>query len=317
MPRFATTTPRDRTADFTALVERLKKQPGVTTSSDSNANGTIQNRANGGATVQQQSEFARKAALIGRSIHDTSTKLQKLAQLAKRTSMFDDPAVEIDKLTSIIKHDIQGLNAAIADLQKVAASNRECSKQSSFHSTTVVDNLRSRLKDATKEFKDVLTMRTDNLKVHQNRRQMYSASQTGSASNLPAAPLGLGGQGLMLPQASRPKSAHELFGGAPKGSLQGGAGENTPLLSKYAPLPVHHQPPNFLPPAPPPFSQPCEMRRRKGNSVASSPSNDQSGHRYNPAERDCACGSSRYLSTVIPAVSPPAVSSFVSPICKA
>mmetsp|Transcript_38531 Transcript_38531/g.108933 ORF Transcript_38531/g.108933 Transcript_38531/m.108933 type:complete len:340 (-) Transcript_38531:113-1132(-) len=231
MPRFATTTPRDRTADFTALVERLKKQPGVTTSSDSNANGTIQNRANGGATVQQQSEFARKAALIGRSIHDTSTKLQKLAQLAKRTSMFDDPAVEIDKLTSIIKHDIQGLNAAIADLQKVAASNRECSKQSSFHSTTVVDNLRSRLKDATKEFKDVLTMRTDNLKVHQNRRQMYSASQTGSASNLPAAPLGLGGQGLMLPQASRPKSAHELFGGAPKGSLQGGAGENTPLLS--------------------------------------------------------------------------------------
>lgn len=145
--------------------------------------GPIQNRANGGAAVHQQSEFARKAALIGRSIHDTSQKLQKLTQLAKRTSMFDDPAEEIDKISGVIKHDIQGLNYAIADLQRVAAANRECSKQGTFHATTVVDNLRSRLKDTTKEFKDVLTLRTDNLKVHQNRREMYSAAPKGRGSN--------------------------------------------------------------------------------------------------------------------------------------
>jgi syntaxin 5 len=30
-------------------------------------------------------------------------KLQKLAQLAKRSSMFDDPAQEVDELTGLIK----------------------------------------------------------------------------------------------------------------------------------------------------------------------------------------------------------------------
>lgn len=42
-----------------------------------------------------KSEFSRKAARIGLGIHSTSTKLAKLAKLAKRTSMFDDPAAEI------------------------------------------------------------------------------------------------------------------------------------------------------------------------------------------------------------------------------
>jgi len=225
MPQYVTTSLRDRTSDFSAVVERLKKQQGVTTSAahaPSSAplfNGTSssdQIRPNGGASVQQQSEFAKKAALIGRSIHDTSQKLQKLAQLAKRTSMFDDPAEEIDRLTTIIKQDIQGLNSGIADLQRAAASNREGSKQSTFHSTTVVDNLRTRLKDTTKEFKDVLTTRTDSLKVHQNRREIYSA-----AGNKSSGPLGLGkGQAPVLRPNHGPKSAHELFGGSSNGAMQ-------------------------------------------------------------------------------------------------
>ena len=55
-------------------------------------------RTNGHAKGQQ-SEFARRAAAIGLGIHSTSQKLGKLAQLAKRTSMFDDPAAEINNLT--------------------------------------------------------------------------------------------------------------------------------------------------------------------------------------------------------------------------
>ena len=74
--------------------------------------------------LHQQSEFAKKASAIGLSISKTSAKLQKLAQLAKRTSMFDDPSSEIDELTGILKQDIQGLNAAIAELQRVSAARR-------------------------------------------------------------------------------------------------------------------------------------------------------------------------------------------------
>ena len=48
-----------------------------------------------------------------------------------------------------------------------------------------MDNLRTRLKDATKTFKDVLTLRTENLKNNQNRRKMFSSSDSPFASRGP------------------------------------------------------------------------------------------------------------------------------------
>ncbi len=68
----------------------------------------------------QASEFRRRAALIGKSIQGTSQRLQQLTQLAKRTSMFDDPAQQINELTQLLKQDIQALNAQIADLQQLS-----------------------------------------------------------------------------------------------------------------------------------------------------------------------------------------------------
>lgn len=168
---------RDRTADFQAIVQRLQKQQGI---GDSPGSSMSANHQGAKQAVQQQSEFAKKASQIGLSIHTTSMRLQKLAQLAKRTSMFDDPTREIDELTGIIKQDIQGLNLAIADLQRVSGKKAEDNKQSADHSHTVVNNLRSRLKDATQEFKDVLTMRTENLKVHTERRQLFSSQPDNS-----------------------------------------------------------------------------------------------------------------------------------------
>lgn len=54
------------------------------------------------------------------------------------------------------------------------------SKQSADHSHTVVDSLRTRLKDATQEFKQVLTLRTESLKAHHDRRKLFgSAPDTG------------------------------------------------------------------------------------------------------------------------------------------
>lgn len=95
--------------------------------------------------------------------------------------MFDDPQAEIDELTGIIKQDIQGLNSAIADLQRLSGRSGGENKQSSDHSHTVVDTLRMRLKDATQEFKDVLTLRTDNMKVHKERRQLFSSQPDNGA----------------------------------------------------------------------------------------------------------------------------------------
>eukprot|EP00983_Pelagomonas_calceolata_P110502 1159677-Pelagomonas_calceolata.AAC.4 len=118
MPLPQPTSLRDRTSEFLITCERLQKlQQGTTGSNSQHApaaaahlNGTgpststagpysspssTLGQANPRTQIQQHSEFARRAADIGHSIQRTSVKLQKLAQLAKRTSMFDDPAAEV------------------------------------------------------------------------------------------------------------------------------------------------------------------------------------------------------------------------------
>ena len=71
--------------------------------------------------------------------------------------------------------DITALNGAIEDLQ-ASRSASAANRNQSAHDSTVVGNLKTRLAGATKEFKEVLTMRTDSLKVHQGRQQMFSCA---------------------------------------------------------------------------------------------------------------------------------------------
>ena len=83
------------------------------------------------------------ASRIGHGIHGTSQKLERLAQLAKRSGMFDDPAREIAELSAVIKQDITALNTAIAELQN-HGPRAGGSKQTADHTVTVVDTLKSR-----------------------------------------------------------------------------------------------------------------------------------------------------------------------------
>lgn len=96
--------------------------------------------------------------------------------------MFDDPAQEISDLSLLLKQDIQTLNAQIADLQSWCDRHTNGNKQSASHTTTVVDNLRTRLKDTAKEFSDVLTLRSENLKAQTDRRNLFAAPPERSRS---------------------------------------------------------------------------------------------------------------------------------------
>ncbi|KAL7189575.1 hypothetical protein ACSBR1_039262 [Camellia fascicularis] len=109
-----------------------------------------------------------------------------IPSVAKRTSVFDDPTMEIQELTAVVKQDITALNSAVVDLQLLCNSQNESgniSSDTTTHSATVVDNLKNRLMSATKEFKEVLTMRTENLKVHENRRQLFSSTASKDSTN--------------------------------------------------------------------------------------------------------------------------------------
>ncbi|KAL3746669.1 hypothetical protein ACJRO7_015598 [Eucalyptus globulus] len=174
---------RDRTQEFQSIAERLKKSvsSGPGPNGPSSSSKTEEQRSG----VALQSEFNRRASKIGFGIHQTSQKLAKLAKLAKRTSVFDDPTMEIQELTAVIKQDITALNSAVVDLQFLSNSRNESvvSSDTTSHSTTVVDDLKNRLMSATKEFKEVLTMRTENLKVHENRRQLFSSTASKETVN--------------------------------------------------------------------------------------------------------------------------------------
>ncbi|KAJ4951694.1 hypothetical protein NE237_028526 [Protea cynaroides] len=173
---------RDRTQEFLTAAESLKRS--ISSASNGQSSSSKPEVLRSAASIQ--SEFNKRASKIGYGIHQTSQKLAKLAKLAKRTSVFDDPTVEIQELTAVIKQDITALNSAVVDLQLVCNSRNEngsISADTTSHSTTVVDDLKNRLMSATKEFKEVLTMRTENLKVHENRRQLFSSTASRDSTN--------------------------------------------------------------------------------------------------------------------------------------
>ncbi|KAJ6759499.1 SYNTAXIN [Salix koriyanagi] len=159
---------RDRTQEFLSVADRLKKSLSSANNVASSSGGSSTKADATRSAVAIHSEFNKRASKIGLGIHQTSQKLAKLAKLAKRTSVFDDPTLEIQELTAVIKQDITVLNSAVVDLQLLCSSQNESgniSSDTTTHSTTVVDNLKNRLMTATKEFKEVLTMRTENLKA--------------------------------------------------------------------------------------------------------------------------------------------------------
>ncbi|KAK9863932.1 hypothetical protein WJX84_004823 [Apatococcus fuscideae] len=168
MPPFGGQSVRDKTLEFRAVADRLRKEQGGLGGagpSGAQPNGAAA-QAYGPSTSQngaisQQSDFARKAGRIGQGIHGTSQKLQKLAQLAKRTS-------------------------------------------------------KTRLKDTTKDFKDVLTKRTEVLKSNQDRRNLFSIRPDE-------------GQSWARPSTSQPHLQEQpLFGEAAfKGNMQTSSEDGT------------------------------------------------------------------------------------------
>ncbi|KAK8662597.1 hypothetical protein V6N13_092167 [Hibiscus sabdariffa] len=169
---------RDRTSEFRSLSQTLQKLGGGISAVDKNHlrnNDVSQSPLPPAPSFR--SEFNRKASLIGSGIHETSQKIVRLAKLAKRSSMFNDPIVEIQELTALIKTDITTLNMALSDLQtlqNMEIADGNYSEDRVVHSTTVFDDLKNKLMGATKHFQDVLTARTENIKAHENRKQIFS-----------------------------------------------------------------------------------------------------------------------------------------------
>jgi len=179
---------QDRTNEFLACVESIRtrsslpaKPPGTQRLLDKQAH------------ADGKSEFTRMANAIGKDIGGTTIKLGKLAQLAKRKTLFDDRPVEISELTFVIKQDIAGINKQIATLQadvkqrKAQTGSKSAEeKQIEEHNNNVVMLLQNKLADTSMTFKDVLEVRTQNMKESKDRTEQFTSSAAAAASQAPA-----------------------------------------------------------------------------------------------------------------------------------
>lgn len=164
----------------------------------------------------KRSEFAVAALQVGADIHTTAGKLAKLTKLVQSKSLFEDPTIEINQLTDIIKSDINALKGRHGALQG-ALAHTGSAKQRAMHSKGVVDSLESRLIEAATEFDRVLHTRARNIE------HMHTAQDQFTGTFAPPAPI----FEMIAPPPAPPSSS---FGG---GSGAGGAaigaiGSSTP-----------------------------------------------------------------------------------------
>ncbi|XP_043077263.1 syntaxin 5A, like [Puntigrus tetrazona] len=163
---------RDRTSEFQSVCKSLQGRQ----------NGAQPARAVNSA-VRQRSDFTLLAKRIGRDLSNTFAKLEKLTILAKRKSLFDDKATEIDELTYIVKQDINSLNKQIAGLQELVRSRSgQNGRHLQTHSNTIVVSLQSKLASMSSDFKSVLEVRTENLKQQRSRQEQFSQTPASSSS---------------------------------------------------------------------------------------------------------------------------------------
>lgn len=187
---------RDRTTEFYSAVKSLQTR---------RTNGVVPSKQS--AAIRQRSEFTQIAKRIGKDLANTFAKLEKLAILAKRKSLFDDKPVEIQELTYIIKEDINSLNKQIAQLQEIAKVQRgQNGRQKQSHSNSVVVALQSKLANMSNDFKQVLEVRTENLKHQKNRREQFSQSSTTAR---PSKGFGHQGQSVLLQDEAQHNSSSD------------------------------------------------------------------------------------------------------------
>ncbi|XP_058121620.1 syntaxin-5 [Anopheles ziemanni] len=234
VPEF-TMTARDRSGEFASAIRSLQGR-------------NIQRAVNlkdprKAKHMQSYAEFMMIAKHIGKNIASTYTKLEKLTLLAKKKTLFDDRPAEIQELTYIIKGDLNSLNQQIARLQEVSKSQRKSTngKHLLSHSSNMVVALQAKLANMSSDFKQVLEVRTENLKQQKTRRDQFS--QGPMTGGLPPSTMRGSTQGSLLLQEQQDQVCIDMG----SGSASGGPGsERVPLLQQQQQLVLYDESDSYV-----------------------------------------------------------------------
>ncbi|KAK9378437.1 t-SNARE [Kockiozyma suomiensis] len=184
---------QDRTAEFrscVAAISRISSSTASAARSQLLAPNSPPPPSDGNAirTRGQRTEFAMRAASISKDINSAMNKLQRLAQLAKRKTLFDDKPVEIAQLTYVIKQDLAKINTSISELQNFVKTGkkhwgRKGESQVDEHSENVVVLLQGKLTDVTAGFREVLEVRTKNIQASKTRTEQFISSSSAAVKD--------------------------------------------------------------------------------------------------------------------------------------
>jgi syntaxin 5 len=176
---------QDRTGEFASILAQAQRR---NPSGKANAQrqqlltATEQRAANGSATptAKQRSDFAKRASEIARGISSTMGKLDRLAQLAKRKTLFDDRPVEIAELTYVVKQDMAAMSQQITALQSLSRQQHPSSgkggDQEGEHNQQIVELLSKKLKLVGTDFKEVLEVRSKNMLALNSRSENFKSA---------------------------------------------------------------------------------------------------------------------------------------------
>uniref|UniRef100_A0A182P2U7 t-SNARE coiled-coil homology domain-containing protein n=1 Tax=Anopheles epiroticus TaxID=199890 RepID=A0A182P2U7_9DIPT len=231
-----TMTARDRSGEFASAIRSLQGR-------------NIQRAVNlkdprKAKHMQSYSEFMMIAKHIGKNIASTYTKLEKLTLLAKKKTLFDDRPAEIQELTYIIKGDLNSLNQQIARLQEVSKSQRRSTSNGKHllsHSSNMVVALQAKLANMSSDFKQVLEVRTENLKQQKTRRDQFS--QGPMAGGLPPSTMRGSTQGSLLLQEQQDQVCIDMGGAS---GTAGPGSERAPLLQQQQQLVLYDESDHYV-----------------------------------------------------------------------
>lgn len=193
---------RDRTKEFLKLQDlkrdsrnrSLSRSESASQDPDAAASKVLLKRSKAAAASLEKDastrNFTRVAAEVNAGISATTRRLAQLHRLAQQRSNFNDPAQEIERLTFDIKADLQSLTVDIDKLEEYMISHLSGNKQTDVHTQNVISTLKSEVANTTKEFAQVLQLRSKNLKLQSDRRKQYSSGKSLSHRPRPQFTLG-------------------------------------------------------------------------------------------------------------------------------
>uniref|UniRef100_A0A7S3ZBX2 t-SNARE coiled-coil homology domain-containing protein n=1 Tax=Lotharella globosa TaxID=91324 RepID=A0A7S3ZBX2_9EUKA len=125
-------------------------------------------------------DFLAAAGHIDRGIQMTYARVAEIRKLASQRSVFNDREDKIADLRQLLKRDFEALGKDIESLEQRTTNDPQIGAHTHTrsHAKAVVNGLKTKVTQATKQFAQILQKQTKMLQEESNRRRRFESSKT-------------------------------------------------------------------------------------------------------------------------------------------